>query len=259
MLPEDMDYIIHGASNTHPVQYTLDPVGTIEANVTGTKNLLELTALMPHCRLVFLSSVEIYGENRGDTEEFTESYCGYIDCNTLRACYTEGKRLGETLCQAYIATRGIDVVIPRLCRVYGPTMLLTDTKAISQLIKKAVAGEDIVLKSEGMQLYSYLYVADIVTAILTLLLKGETGEAYNVADRSSNSSLRELAQYLANLSNREVVYELPSELESRGYSTATKALLNPDKLIALGWNSRYTLEEGLKLTYEMLKEARSMD
>lgn len=259
ILPVEIDYIIHGASNTHPLQYTLDPVGTIEANVTGTRNLLELTALMPHCRMVFLSSVEVYGENRGDTEEFAESYCGYIDCNTLRACYTEGKRLGEALCQAYIATRGIDAVIPRLCRVYGPTMLPTDTKAISQLIKKAVTGENIVLKSEGKQLYSYLYVADVVTAILTLLLKGETGQAYNVADRSSNSSLKELAQYLANLNGRKVVYELPDDLESRGYSTATKALLNPDKLKALGWNSRYALGEGLELTYEILREDRSMD
>ncbi len=251
--PAKVDYIIHGASNTHPVLYATDPIGTIEANVTGTMNLLELASAQTSCRVVFLSSVEIYGENRGDTEEFEENYCGYIDCNTLRACYTEGKRLGEALCQAYISTKKADAVIPRLCRVYGPTMLLTDTKAISQLIQRAVAGEDIILKSDGMQLYSYIYVADAVSAILTIMLKGKTGEAYNVAGRNSNWTLRELAEYLASLNGKKVTYAFPDEKESRGYSAATKALMNADKLKAIGWDSRYAMRDGIKLTYEILR------
>lgn len=253
MSQSNIDYIIHAASNTHPVQYSLDPVGTIEANVIGTRNLLELASVQKTCRVVFLSSVEIYGENRGDTEEFKEDYCGYIDCNTLRACYTEGKRLGEALCQAYIATRNVDVVIPRLCRLYGSSMLLSDTKAISQLIKNAIAGENIILKSDGKQIYSYLYVADAVSAILTIMLRGENGEAYNVANHDSHCSLTELAEYLTSLNGKKIIYNLPDEKEKKGYSTATKALLNSDKLKELGWTCRYTLNEGLRLTYELLK------
>ncbi len=253
MLPAEIDYIIHGASNTHPVLYAADPIGTIKTNVTGTMNLLELATAQTSCRVVFLSSVEIYGENRGDTEEFMENYCGYIDCNTLRACYTEGKRLGEALCQAYISTRKVDVVIPRLCRVYGPTILMTDTKAISQLIQRAAAGEDIILKSDGMQLYSYIYVGDAVSAILTVMLRGKTGEAYNVADRNSNWTLRELAEYLALINGKKVTYAFPDEKESRGYSAATKALLNADKLKAVGWSCGHSMTDGIKLTYELLR------
>ena len=94
-----------------------------------------------YIRTVFIDNfLEIYGENRGDVETFPESYLGYIDCNTLRAGYPESKRLGETLCNAYAQTFGLDFVIPRLSRVYGPTMLPTDSKAISQFIKKAAAG-----------------------------------------------------------------------------------------------------------------------
>lgn len=130
-----VDYIIHAASNTHPVDYSTDPIGTITANVIGTNNLLEYAVSHGCRRFVFLSSVEIYGENKGDIERFDETYNGYINCNTLRAGYPESKRTGEALCQAYGKKYNLDFVIPRLCRVYGPTMSLRDSKAIAQFIK----------------------------------------------------------------------------------------------------------------------------
>lgn len=141
-------------------------------------------------RFVFASSNEIYGENRGDVEFFDENYCGYINSNTLRAGYPESKRCGEALCQAYIAKKNLDVVIARLTRSYGPTMLLSDTKAISQFIKKALAKEDIVLKSAGNQFYSFLFVADSVSGLLTVMLKGEIGEVYNIAEENNDIKLK---------------------------------------------------------------------
>ena len=151
----DIDYVLHLASNTHPVAYATDPIGTITTNIIGTQNMLDFAHAHHAKRCAFASSNEVYGENRGDVEKFDERYCGYIDCNTMRAGYPESKRCGEALCQAYIKQKGMDIVIPRLTRSYGPTMLMSDTKAISQFIRKAIAGEDIVLKSEGTQYYSY--------------------------------------------------------------------------------------------------------
>ena len=165
-----MDYCIHLASSTHPVQYATDPIGTITANIIGTRNLLEFASSHGCKRFAFASSNEIYGENRGDTELFKEDYCGYIDCNTMRAGYPESKRCGEALCQAYIRQKNMDIVIPRLTRSYGPTLLSSDTKALTQFLHKGLAGEDIVLKSEGTQYYSYTYVADAVSGLLTVLL-----------------------------------------------------------------------------------------
>ena len=155
--------------------YASDPVGTVATNIIGTNNLLKFAAETGCERFVFLSSVEIYGENRGDTEYFTEDYLGYIDCNTLRAGYPESKRCGEALCQAYIRKENMDIVIPRLARSYGPTMLRSDTKAISQFIGNGVRKENIVLKSAGTQLYSYTYVSDAVSGVLYCLLRGECG------------------------------------------------------------------------------------
>ncbi len=249
-----VDYVIHAASNTHPVAYASDPIGTISANVIGTNNLLDWATKVKCERFVFLSTVEIYGENKGDIDKFTEDYLGYIDCNTVRAGYPESKRTGEALCQAYAKQKNLDVVIPRLSRVYGPTMLETDTKALSQFIKKSVSRENIVLKSEGTQEFSYSYVGDAVFAILKILVEGKSLEAYNVASAKSDIMLKDLAKILADYAGTEVVFELPDEVEKAGYSKATKATLDISKLKALDWKSKYDIERGLHHTVDILRE-----
>lgn len=249
-----VDYVLHLASNTHPVQYATDPIGTITTNIIGLQNMLDFAVAHHAARFAFASSNEIYGENRGDVEFFDEGYCGYIDSNTLRAGYPESKRCGEALCQAYKSQKGLDIVIPRFTRSYGPTMLMSDTKALSQFIKKGVAGEDIVLKSAGTQYYSYQYVADSVSGLLTVLLCGESGEAYNIAEEHSDIMLRDLASIIAEFSGRSVVFEIPDAVEAAGYSKATKARLDGHKLQALGWKPSYEIQNGIKRTIKILKE-----
>ena len=252
---EKADFVIHAASNTHPVAYASDPVGTVTTNIIGTNNLLKYAAANGCERFVFLSSVEVYGENRGDTEYFTEDYLGYIDCNTLRAGYPESKRCGEALCQAYIRKENMDIVIPRLARSYGPTMLSSDTKAISQFISNGVRRENIVLKSAGTQLYSYTYAADAVSGILYCLLRGECGQAYNIADPASDITLRDLAAIIAGIAGKEVVFEIPDAVESAGYSKATKAIMDGSKAKKLGWQPMYNMQTGLERTIALLRES----
>lgn len=248
-----IDYILHLASNTHPVAYATDPIGTITTNIIGTQNMLEFAITHNAIRCAFASSNEIYGENRGDVEKFDEDYCGYINSNTMRAGYPESKRCGEALCQAYIKQKGLDIVIPRLTRSYGPTLLASDTKALSQFLHKAVAGEDIVLKSAGTQYYSYTYVADAVSGLLTVLLLGQCGEAYNIADDASDIMLKDLAAIIAQIAETNVVFEIPDEVESAGYSKATKARLESSKLQRLGWSARYDIKNGIARTVEIMK------
>lgn len=248
------DFIFHAASNTHPVAYANDPIGTVMTNITGLNNLLDFASQMGCSRFLFASSNEIYGENRGDTELFDEEYCGYINCNTVRAGYPESKRAGEALCQAYIRQKGLDVVILRFTRSFGPTLLPTDTKALSQFLKKGVAGEDIVLKSKGQQFFSYTYVIDAISGLLSCLLRGTCGEAYNIADISCDITLRDLAQIIAEYAGTKVVFELPDEVEKAGYSTATKARLDSSKLQKLGWKAQFDIKTGVDHTIRILRE-----
>lgn len=247
-IEEDIDFFIHGASNTHPVYYATRPVETILTNTVGTNHVLSFASEHNCKRFLFLSSVEIYGENRGDIELFDEKCLGYIDSNTLRAGYPEGKRLGEALCQAYIKEKGLDCVIPRISRCYGSGLLDEDSKALSQFLKNALNREDIVLKSEGKQFYSYVYVADVVSALLFLLSKGECGEAYNITGEASDITLADLSKLIADNVGCKVVFDLPNETERAGYSKATKALLDISKIKSLGWKSCYSIEDGIKKT-----------
>lgn len=255
-IPEDLlvDYIFHGASNTHPRAYATDPIGTVMTNLRGTEQVLEHAVKVHAKRVIFLSSVEIYGENRGDVDKFNENYCGYIDCNTLRAGYPEGKRVSESLCQAYIAKYGVDVVIPRICRTFGPTMKLDDSKASSQFILKAVHDEDIVLKSDGTQFYSYGYVGDVVSALIFILVNGDNGAAYNIGSEQFDLHLKDLASILAKMNNKKVVFDLPDDTEAAGFSKATNAVLDTQKLNQLGWKCIFDVNNALEHTVRILHD-----
>ena len=248
-----MDYIVHAASNTHPRQYANDPIGSILTNLMGTHNLLEYGRTNGIKRFIFLSSVEIYGNARQSDDVFDEKYCGYLDCNTLRAAYPEGKRAGEALCQGYIEKYGVDIVIPRLSRIYGPTMKPDDSKAMSQFIRNSVHRENIVLKSKGLQRYSYTYAADAVMGILYVWLKGKCGEAYNIAGNEI-LSLKDIAGLLSGLAGTKVIFDLPDELESKGYSKADNAVMDSRKIKSLGWEEKNMMADGLRKTVECLKE-----
>lgn len=254
-LPADIkaDYFIHAASTTHPRAYSTEPINTVLSNILGTRNMLDAAAICG-ARFLLLSSVEIYGENRGDCEYFTEDYCGYLNCNTLRAGYPEAKRVSEAMCQAWIQEKGVDACIVRLPRSYGPTMRMSDSKAIAQFIKNGLLGEDIVLKSAGTQNYSYLYTYDAVMGLLLLLLKGECGSAYNLGDKGSDITLRDLAKTIASVCGCHVTFGEADSTESKGYSTATKALMDASKARELGWESEYTLASGMGETVSILRE-----
>lgn len=248
------NFIIHLASNTHPVLYATHPISTIATNVIGTKNMLDYAIKCNSERFLFASSNEIYGENKGDVELFDENYCGYINSNTLRAGYPESKRCGEALCQAYIEEKKLDAVIARFTRTYWPTMLQNDSKAISQFILKALNNEDIVLKSKGTQYYSFTYVYDAVYGLFTVLLNGLCGEAYNISNIKSDITLADLAKTIADIVDKKVVFEIPNNIENKWFSKATKARLDSKKIENIGYRPVYDIKMGIERTISILKE-----
>lgn len=246
-----VDYIIPAASNTHPLAYSQYPIETILINIKGAENALELAA---HCggTVVYTSTNEVYGNAIGD-EVFTEEYNGKLNLTNARSCYNESKRTAESLCQSYIAEKGVNVKIARLCRIFGPTMLESDSKASSQFIKKAIAGEDIVLKSKGDQYFSYTYVADAVIGLLVVLLHGEVGAPYNVSSEKTNVHLKDFARFCAEACGKSVVFELPSEAEQKGFSIAMQAILSNERIKGIGFKPRYEMDDAINRTIQILR------
>lgn len=246
------DFIIPLASNTHPLAYSKYPVETMYINLKGAEHALEF-ARKCKATVLYPSTVEVYGNARGK-DVFVEDYTGNLNLSNSRSCYTESKRSCEALCQSYIAEYGVKAKTARLSRVFGPTVKSTDTKASSQFIQKAIEGKDIVLKSEGNQYFSYTYVADAASALLYIMLKGENGEAYNIANESCNVHLKDFAQTCADVAGTNVIYDLPSETERKGYSVATTAILDNTKLKAIGWKPMYTFKDAVSRTIKIIKE-----
>ena len=245
----DADYVVHAACSAHPLAYSTDPVGVAQANLLGTMNLLEALRGRSGARLLFLSSGEVYGENPGLPEGFSEEDYGPVDPMKPRACYPESKRAAETLCACYAAQYGVDAVVARLGHVYGPTFTDVNSRADAQFLRDALAGRDIVMKSAGAQVRSWCYVADAVNALLLLLRRGEAGRAYNVANRAAVASIREYVETLADIAGVRVKADIPSPTEAAGYTRVTRAVLNPARLEALGWQPRFDLRTGLEHTY----------
>ena len=247
----DVDFIIPAASNTHPLAYSKYPIETILINVKGAENALELASKC-NATVVYTSTNEIYG-NAIANEVFTEDYNGKLNLSNARSCYNESKRTAESLCQSYIVEKNVHVKIARLCRIFGPTMLESDSKASSQFIKKAINNEDIVLKSEGNQYFSYTYVADAVIGLLQVLLHGEIGVAYNVSSEKTNIHLKDFAQLCADYNHKKVIFDLPSAEESKGYSIAMKAILSNDRIKGIGFKPMYSMEDAIRRTIEILR------
>ena len=248
----DFQYIIHTASNASPYYFANKPVEVIKSNLWGVANLMDYGLKHNLKRILFVSSGEVYGE--GDGRIFTEEYSGYVNPMLPRSCYPSSKRAAETLCVSYGAEYGIDTVIARPCHIFGPNFTEADNRVYAQFIRNVVSGEDIVMKSTGMQFRSWCYVVDCVSAILFILLKGINGEAYNIADDNSNITIKKLAEIIAEIGGRKVVVAIPTEKEKVGYNVVQKSVFSTEKLKSLGWSVKAPIQVNLEKTIKYLKQ-----
>ena len=192
LIEENVDYIIHGASITASRDFVEKPVETITTAIDGTRNLLELARQKNVKGMVYMSSMEVYGTPY-DEQPLTEERMGYLNPLAVRSSYSESKQMVENLCVAYASEYGIPVKIVRLTQTFGPGVAGDDGRVFAEFARCAVMGKDIRLQTEGLTKRMYLYTADAVTALLTVLTKGEDGQAYNAANVNSYFYIREMA------------------------------------------------------------------
>lgn len=250
------DYIIHGASNASPNMIVKEPVETMLSNFLGMKNLLDYAKRSRSERVLFVSSSEVYGKK--DSEEpYKEGEYGYIDLLNSRNSYSISKCAAETLCASYYDEYGIKSVIVRPGHIYGPTASPDDIRVSSAWAYSASKGEDIIMKSDGSQIRSYVYSLDCASAIIKVLTVGKTCSAYNISNPDSIISIKEMGEILAKSGGVNIKMKLPSDKERKGFNPMKNSSLEATNLMELGWRGCFTAYEGLNHTVKILKELQN--
>ena len=244
----DCDYIVHAAAVTASKVMVSDPVGTICTSIDGTEKMLQLAVEKKAKAFIYISSMEIYGQPTvgGKT---AEKDLGYVDIENVRSCYPEGKRMCECLCTAYAAQYGVNVISARLAQTFGAGILPTENRVFAQFARSVMRGENIVLHTTGESEGNYVYTADAIAAIMTLLVKGKAGEAYNIANEDSHITIRNMAELVAREIAGEkiqVVIDIPEDSVSLGYAPPVKMWLDASKIRELGWKPEIGLVEAYK-------------
>ena len=249
----DANYVIHAASQASPRFYGSDPVGTLLPNAVGTAALLEALRRARDPRgFLFVSSSEVYGAV-ADTERLPEHRLGVVDPATVRACYAESKRMGETMCVAWHHQHGLPASIVRPFHTYGPGLAADDGRVFADFAFNVVRGENIVMHSDGSARRAFCYASDAVAGVLTVLLAGVPATPYNVANPAGELSVMELAELLVGLfPDKGLQVERRAPVGQSGYLASAISRLVPDisRLAALGWSPRIGPSEGFRRMIE---------
>ncbi|MDR1642075.1 MAG: NAD(P)-dependent oxidoreductase [Clostridiales bacterium] len=243
-IADKIDYIFHCAAITNSTDMLERPVDVISTSVDGTKNALELAKRSSCKSFVYLSSMEIYGQT--DLKSVSENDLGYVSLSNPRSSYPESKRLCEVMCLSYATQFNLPVKIARLAQTFGAGTSRDDSRVFAQFARNAINGTCIILHTDGNSRGNYCYISDSIRGLLTVLLKGKTGEAYNVSNPATSVTIREMANLLAaDIFNGSVsvAVNVPNDKAVRSYAPAVGHILNIEKLKALGWLPKYSLKE----------------
>lgn len=251
-LSEHIDFIIHAAAITKSKTMISNPVDVIKVALNGTEKILDL-AVKDNAKVIYLSSMEVYGQPNLD-RKIIESDLGKIDLYNPRSCYPESKRMCECMCTAYAHQYGLKVCIARLAQTFGAGILKTENRVFAQFARSIIRGENIVLHTEGKSEGNYVYTADAIKAILLLLVKGNSGEAYNVVNEISHTTIKNMAQtVIKNFGNKQqkVIIDIPKE--NMGYAPDVHMKLSGEKLEKLGWKPNIGLVEAYRRMINYMK------
>ena len=248
----NVDYIVHCAAPTASKFFVDHPVETFSIIYEGTKVLLDYATRHKVKGFVYLSSLEVYGKINDDSKGVDECAQGYLDTLSVRSSYPMAKRAVENICCLYAAQYGVPVKIARLTQTTGAGIAKDDNRVIAQFARLAANGQDIVLHTSGESARPYCYTMDSISAILYILLRGNPGDAYNVANESTYISARGMAEYLQKNFNPSINVKVEIN-ENMGYAPASQLRLSSAKLRSLGWKPRYGLKEIFERLIEYLK------
>ena len=235
------DQIYNLACPASPIHYQINPVRTIKANTMGVINVLGL-AKKHKARILQASTSEIYGDPLEHPQ--TESYRGNVNTIGPRACYDEGKRVAETLFFDYHRQHALEIRVMRIFNTYGPRMAEHDGRVVSNFILQALRDEPITIYGDGTQLRDYIYVCDVVDALLSMgCHPNAVGEIFNIGYGQS-ISLVEAAQIIVSLSESGRVTHIPWPNMDKSVETGDFRCDISHARQTLGWKPLYDWQTG---------------
>lgn len=256
------DYIIHTACPTKSRFFVEHPVETIEASVGSTVRVLEYARKNRVRKVVYLSSMEQYGIPYEPGQVMTEDKCGVVDPLQVRSCYPQSKRMCECYCKAYSHEYGVDVTIVRLAQTFGAGAPLNDTRVFMHFARSVINQTDIVLHTEGRSVSNFCYISDAVSGILTAMVKGVSGEAYNVCNDKETRTIAQIAELVAQRIAQgriKLVFDIPEERNTYGYAPDATMRLCSDKLRQLGWEPKISMEDAYRKLIDYIVEVEAED
>lgn len=252
-----VDYVVHGASATSSRFFVEHPVETIMTAIVGTNNVLSFAKEKSVSGMVYLSSLEVYGTLDKQDGFISEDAYGYIEPLNVRSSYSEGKRMVECLCASYAKQYDVPIKIARLSQTFGAGVAYDDGRVFAEFARCVIEKKDIVLNTAGRTVRSYCYTKDAITALLTVLIKGSAGEAYNVTNMNTAISIYDMAQLVCDVfpdAKISVRREIPDDATSFGYNPEMIIKLDSNKLENLGWKPTVDLKEMFERMIKSIKE-----
>lgn len=249
-----VDYLFHFAAPTASKDFIEKPVETMNTVYMGMQNILNYAEQAKLESLVLASTLEVYGTITDDSTPLTEDKQGYLDPMATRSSYPLAKRAAEGLCHNYAVEKQVKVKVARLAQTFGAGVSKQDNRVFAQFARSVIHDEDIILHTTGELSRCYCYTIDAISAMLYILLKGEDGTAYNVANEATYISIRQMAELVAKTFNPNHVHVVIEIQEGLGYSPTTKLRLDTQRIQGLGWTPYYNMKDMFGRLIASMKE-----
>ncbi|WEV52729.1 NAD(P)-dependent oxidoreductase [Bifidobacterium sp. ESL0704] len=243
------DYIIHAACTTSSKDFSERPVETAISIVKGTYQVWQSAERMNAARAVLLSTMEVYGETTA--RPIHESDLGFLDSLRPRNSYPEAKLMSENIVSSFWSEYGLSSSVVRLTQTFGQGVKQDDGRVFAEFGRSALSGENIVLFSDGKKRNTYLSVDDAVRGILTVLLCGEPGKAYNLSNDDTYCSILDMAHMvLERFGKPGSKVEFGNDaVRAASFRKGNDILLDTSAIRALGWEPSQNLEEMYRLLF----------
>lgn len=254
-----IDYIIHAASLASPQYYSVCPIDVLLPNTIGNKILLDLAVEKGVKGYLLFSTGDVYGKVIGK-DRIAENDYGVMDTLDIHNCYSESKRMAETMCKAYFQQKGVPIKIVRIWHTYAPTMdVENDPRVFASFIGDVLHNRDIVMMSDGTTKRSFCYITDAIAGYFTVLFYGKIGEAYNVCNSDQFLSIAELAEKIINIYPEKNLHVIKKKRDEKSSYTenilASEAVPDNTKLKELEWNSYVNVEKGFKRVIDFYEKS----